>query len=87
MPADSELVSTLMRVYNGINHSDTKPLTMGGGTYARELPNAVAFGIVREGHDNLCHVPDEYIAIDDLLFNTEVMAEAIKQLAVLEKEA
>ena len=87
MPADSELVSTLMRVYNRINQSNAKPLTMGGGTYARELPNAVAFGIVREGRDNLCHVPDEYIAIDDLLFNTEVMAEAIKQLAVLEKEA
>lgn len=88
MPADSELVSALMRVYNEINHSDAKPLTMGGGTYARELPNAVAFGIVREGHDNLCHVPDEYIAIDDLLFNTEIMAEAITQLAVLnEKEA
>ena len=83
MPADSELVSTLMRVYNEINHSNTKPMTMGGGTYARELPNAVAFGIVREGCDNLCHVPDEYIAIDDLLFNTEIMAEVIKQLAVL----
>ena len=88
MPADSELVSTLMRVYNVINRSDAKPLTMGGGTYARELPNAVAFGIVREGTQNLCHVPDEYIAIDDLLFNTEIMAEAIKQLAVQnEKEA
>lgn len=83
MPADSELVSTLMRVYNEINHSNAKPMTMGGGTYARELPNAVAFGIVREGCDNLCHVPDEYIAIEDLLFNTEIMAEVIKQLAVL----
>ena len=81
LPADSELVSTLMRVYNTINRSDSKPLTMGGGTYARELPNAVAFGIVREGDQNLCHVPDESVALDDLRFNTEVMAEAIRELA------
>ena len=83
IPADSELVSTLMQVYNEINGSDSKPLTMGGGTYARELPNAVAFGVVREGAPNLCHVPDEYVALEDLRFNTEVMAEAIKRLAVM----
>ena len=81
IPADSELVSTLMRVYNRINGSDSKPLSMGGGTYARELPNAVAFGVVREGDANLCHVPDESVALDDLRFNTEVMAEAIYELA------
>lgn len=81
IPADTELVSTLMRVYRSISGSDTKPLTMGGGTYARELPNAVAFGIAREGEENLCHVPDESIALDDLMFNTEIMAEAILQLA------
>lgn len=82
IPADSELVSTLMQVYNEINGSDSKPLSMGGGTYARELPNAVAFGIVREGDENLCHVPDESVALDDLRFNTEVMAEAIKRFTV-----
>lgn len=80
IPADTELVSTLMGVYNEINGSDSKPLSMGGGTYARELPNAVAFGIVREGDENLCHVPDESVALDDLRFNTEIMAEAIKRL-------
>lgn len=83
IPADSELVSTLMKVYNELNGSESKPLTMGGGTYARELPNAVAFGVVREGAPNLCHVPDEYVALEDLRFNTEVMAEAIKRLAVM----
>lgn len=84
IPADTELVSTLMRVYNEINGGDAKPLTMGGGTYAREMPNAVAFGIVREGDENLCHVPDESVSLDDLRFNTEVMAEAIRRLAAKE---
>ncbi len=81
IPADSELVSTLMRVYNELNGSDSKPLSMGGGTYAREMVNAVAFGTVREGEESLCHVPDESISIEDIHFNTMVMAEAIRRLA------
>ena len=81
IPADSELVSTLMNIYNELNHSDSKPLSMGGGTYARELENAVAFGIVREGEESQCHMPDESIAIEDIRFNTQVMAEAIRRLA------
>lgn len=81
IPADSELVSTLMNVYNELNGSQAKPLSMGGGTYAREMQNAVAFGTVREGEESLCHVPDESIAIEDIRFNTMVMAEAIRRLA------
>ncbi len=83
IPADSELVSTLMNVYNELNGSDAKPLSMGGGTYAREMENAVAFGTVREGEESLCHVPDESISIEDIRFNTNVMAEAIRRLATV----
>ncbi len=81
IPADSELVSTLMNVYNELNGSDSKPLSMGGGTYAREMENAVAFGIGREGEESMCHMPDESISIEDIRFNTAVMAEAIRRLA------
>ena len=81
IPADSELVSTLMNVYNELNGSDSKPLSMGGGTYAREMQNAVAFGTVREGEESACHMPDESISIEDIRFNTNCMAEAIRRLA------
>ena len=81
IPADSELVSTLMNIYNELNGSNSKPLSMGGGTYARELENAVAFGIVREGEESMCHMPDESISIEDIRFNTMCMAEAIRRLA------
>ena len=83
IPADSELVSTLMNVYNELNGSDSKPLSMGGGTYAREMDNAVAFGIVREGEESMCHMPDESISIEDIRFNTVCMAEAIRRLAAV----
>lgn len=83
IPADSELVSTLMNVYNELNGSDAKPLSMGGGTYAREMENAVAFGTVRKGEESMCHMPDESISIEDIRFNTNCMAEAIRRLATV----
>lgn len=44
VPKDSELVTTLMRVYKEITGRDDQPFSMGGGTYARTMKNAVAFG-------------------------------------------
>ena len=41
---DDPLVSTLTDIFNRVTGQDTKPYMMGGGTYARKLPNAVAFG-------------------------------------------
>lgn len=44
-PADSNLVRTCMSVINSVFHRDNwKPYTMGGGTYAKHLPNACALG-------------------------------------------
>ncbi len=42
--ADSDLVKTCMDTINGVFQRDWKPYTMGGGTYARNLPNAYALG-------------------------------------------
>lgn len=44
-PAESDLVKTCMNVINSVFHRDHwKPYTMGGGTYAKHLPNACALG-------------------------------------------
>lgn len=78
---DSELVRTLLSIYERrIGHS-AKPLSIGGGTYARAFSNAVGFGICREGEENCCHMPNESVSVEDLRFNTAVMAEAIARLA------
>lgn len=81
VPADSELVKNLMDVYEKNVGHKAKPLAIGGGTYARSFPNSVAFGVIREGEASECHMPDESIGLDDILFNTTVMAEAIEKLA------
>ncbi len=44
-PADSDLVRTCMRVIKSVFQRDHwEPYTMGGGTYARHMPNACALG-------------------------------------------
>ena len=80
--ADSELVSGLMEVYRTVTGAaDSKPLSMGGGTYAKEFKNAVAFGTVFPGDIDRCHLPDESVALDEIKLNTLIMAEAIRKLA------
>ncbi len=41
---DSPEIQTCINTYNEITGENAKPYTMGGGTYARDFPNAVSFG-------------------------------------------
>jgi succinyl-diaminopimelate desuccinylase len=78
---DSELVKKLMTSYQAYTSDfDHEPMSIGGGTYARMLPNAVAFGTVFPGHEETAHQVDEYILIDDLLLSTAIYMDAIRRL-------
>ncbi len=83
----SDLVTILSDVYQEYtNDTFTPSLTMGGGTYARTLPNFVAFGMnfvtrkLPEGVGH-AHEKDEGILIDDLVLASAIYAEAIYRLA------
>ena len=79
---DTELVSTLMDVYGELSGDrDAKPISIGGGTYAREFKNAVAVGVTQPGRPDKCHVANECILLSEMLFNTRFMAECLKRLA------
>ncbi len=78
---DNPLVLKLMQVYRDITGDDSEPIAIGGGTYARALDNAVAFGPLFPGQPELAHQKDEFIAIDDLLKSVKIYAHAIVQLA------
>lgn len=63
------------------------PYTMGGGTYARSMPGAVAFGArIKEYADLLgdgrgkAHDRDEYIAIDEVKRGIEIMIKSLLNL-------
>lgn len=78
---NSELVETLLEVYSDATGKKAKPLSIGGGTYARSFKNAVAFGVDPEGAVSQCHMPDESISVEEFRFNTAVIGEAIRRLA------
>ena len=81
VPADSELVSKLMAVYSARTGEKTEPLAIGGGTYARAFDNVVAFGAEIPGHPAPVHMPNEFISIEDLMFNAHMIADAMLALA------
>ncbi len=78
---DDPLVSSLMEVYSQVTGESAEPLAIGGGTYARAVPKAVAFGPLFPGEPELAHQKDEYIEIDSLLENIVIYAGAIIALA------
>jgi len=81
VPKDNELVETLMRVYREqTGDMDSEPITIGGGTYARAMDNAVAFGPVFPGQEELAHQKDEHITIDNVIKLTEIYSHALYEL-------
>lgn len=79
---DHPLVATLLRVYNEQTGGDGQPIATGGGTYARVMPNrAVAFGMQFPGTPDVVHQADEYIEVDELVKNAQIIAHAIYALA------
>lgn len=81
VPSDSYLIKTLQRVYQLCTGDEPNLLAIGGGTYARAIEQAVAFGPVFPGQPELAHQRDEHIAIDDLVKLTWIYAEAMMALA------
>ena len=80
-PPDSALIQKLRAVYKDYTGDTSPPVAIGGGTYARRLPNIVAFGPYRPGQPPPIHVPDEFISCEDLISDAKIYARAIYQLA------
>ncbi len=81
VPEDSELVQKLLNVYEKRSGQYLPPKRIGGGTYARCIGNAVAFGPEIPGGDNRIHMADEFMRVEDLLYHTKMIADAILSLA------
>lgn len=82
MEPDSELVSRLMKVYTAYTGQEAVPKCIGGGTYAKMIPNTLAFGPIFPGDEVREHKPDEYMEIDRLVDNAVILAAAMYELTV-----
>ena len=72
---------TLLEVYARETGLPARPRSIGGGTYAKALPNVVAFGPIFPGDEVREHKPDEFIEVEKLMKNAQIIAEAMYQLA------
>ncbi|MBZ4656237.1 MAG: succinyl-diaminopimelate desuccinylase [Thermoanaerobacter sp.] len=80
-PPDHPLIKALSNVYEEQTGQKAELLAIGGGTYAKEMKNMVAFGPVFPGKPDLAHQANEYIEIEDLILNAKIYAHAIYELA------
>ena len=81
VPKDGELVKTLIGVFREKTGLPDGPMSTGGGTYARSMPNLLAFGPTLPGDPFLMHQPNEYIDIDRLILLGQIYARAMYELA------
>ena len=81
VPKDSELVKSLLKAYADVTGLEPYAFAIGGGTYAKALPQGVAFGPVLPGEPDVIHCADEYITVKNLILTTKVYAQAILNVA------
>lgn len=77
---DSELVQTLLSVYEECTGVRTEPIAIGGGTYARALKNGVGFGPEVPGEDCRIHQADEFISVERVGQLLKIYEKAIERL-------
>lgn len=82
MDIDSPVVKTLMEIYQKhTGDTESKPLVIGGGTYARSTPNLIAYGAQFPGDEDLMHQKNECLSIERFEQMTKIYAEAIYKLS------
>ena len=81
VPKDSKLVSTLMSIYQEKTGDTSPAMSSGGATFARTMPNCVAFGALFPGAEQTEHQANERAKLDDLYKAMDIYAETIRRLA------
>ena len=81
IPEDSSLVQTLLKVYTEHTGLEGTAKCIGGGTYAKMLPNILAFGPIFPGDEVREHKPDEFLEIPKLMKNAQIIASAMYEMA------
>ena len=80
MARDTKLIQALVKVYEEETGLDGDPISTGGATYARSMPNIVAYGPTFPGQEKVAHQADEYIEINAMVKCAQIYAKAIEKL-------
>ena len=77
----SELVQKLLKIYRKHTNDMSDPITIGGGTFARALPNSVAFGPHFLSKPTYIHQKNEFIDLEDFFTAIMIYTESLYELA------
>lgn len=75
---DHPMIRTLLEAYR--KHTgdvESQPFVIGGGSYARAVPNTVAFGMLFPGEIDTMHQKNESMSIDNMVKAAKIYADAI----------
>ncbi|WP_324822148.1 Sapep family Mn(2+)-dependent dipeptidase [Sinanaerobacter sp. ZZT-01] len=82
-PVFEALMSSYQRITGDVT---TNPLAIGGATYARAIPGAVAFGALFPHEEEMAHKANEFLSIDSYMKMTEIYADALENLLKIKGE-
>ena len=77
---NGKFVKTLCDIYNGVTGDNAKPFSMGGGTYARAMPNIVSFGPAMPGEVETAHQKNEYTTVAAVDTAVRIYAQTLLEL-------
>lgn len=77
----AKIVKRLLAAYARATGDAAVPVVAGGGTYAKRLPNSIAFGMWFPGKPYPGHDVDEKISVDDLNRGSRVLIAALLDIA------
>ncbi|WP_081166482.1 Sapep family Mn(2+)-dependent dipeptidase [Lactococcus garvieae] len=73
-------IKVLSDIYESVTGLDGSPVTTTGATYARSMPNIVAFGPSFPGEKGIAHKENEYMNIEHLKQMIEIYMKSIEEL-------
>lgn len=77
---NSVYIPILQKAYEDHTGLDGTPTTTTGGTYAKIVPNLIAYGPSFPGQNGIAHLPDEWMDLDDMMMNAQIYAAAFYHL-------
>src|SRR5258708_19632280 len=78
---ESKLVKRLLEDYRQAMGRSERPAISGGGTYAKRLPRAIAFGMWLPGKPYPAHHVTQHVSLSDLHLATRILLHALADLA------
>ncbi len=79
---NSPFVQKLLSIYNTITGENRPAESIGGGTYAKRIPNAVVFGPTLPHEEYMGHRPDEYLEVSTLVKNIEILTHTMVEFGM-----